>query len=233
MRKLSLWAKHHPAYARAIVVISHCLLIWIGYFLAIQLLERNIQLSPLLLYFFIGVFFIAGATYPRKKSGNYRKRKLYDLVVACCSFSLVICAVFQLNSPLSVYQNAQATTIEPSPYKYAEAKTLLEQFKNGEKTKFTSKEKRIIKKEFNYQLLQYAKAKLKGDKTSGEEVALIILACIAAVGLLYLVAALACTLSCNGSDAAAIIVAVLGTVAVIWGAVAVIRSIKKKHAKSS
>jgi len=81
-------------------------------------------------------------------------------------------------------------------------------------------------------LLQYTKAKLKGDKTTGEEIALIILTCIAAVGLLYLVAALACTLSCNGSDAAAIIVAVLGTVAVIWGAVAVIRSINRKHAKS-
>jgi uncharacterized membrane protein HdeD (DUF308 family) len=233
MRKLSLWAKHHPVYARIIIVISHCLLVWIGYFLGMQLSETGIELSPLWLYLFIGIFFITGATYPSKKSRNYFKRKLYDFMVACCSFFMVISVTYQLNTPASVYEPIQATTIaHPSPYKYVEAKKLLEQFKNGEKTKFNSKEKRIIKKEFNYQLLQYAKAKVTGDKTTGEQVALIILTCIAAVGLLYLLAALACTISCNGSDAAAIIVFVLGTAAIIWGLVAVIRSIRRKQKKS-
>ena len=228
MRKLSLWAKHHPVYARTIIIISHCLLFWIACFFASRLSARNIQLSPLLLYFFIAVFFITGATYPEKKSGNYRKRKLYDLVVVCCSFFMVICAVLQLNGGASRVDNAQATTIEPSHYKYGEAKKLLEQFKNGEKTRFTVKEKRIIRKEFNYQLLQYAKAKITRDKKSGDEAVLIILSCIAAVGLLFLLSALACSLSCNGSDAAAIIVGVIGTAAIIWGLIAVIRSIRRK-----
>lgn len=232
MRKLSLWAKHHPVYARTIIIISHCLLAWIGYFFAGKLTGSNIQLSPLLLYFFIAIFFITGATYPGKKPGNYRKRKLYDLVVVCCSFFMVICAASQLNGPTSLNENAQATTIEPSPYKYSEAKKLLEQFKNGEKTKFTVKEKRIIRKEFNYQLLQYAKAKITGNKKSGDDAVLIILACIAAVGLLFLLSALACSLSCNGSDAAAIVVAVIGTAAIVWGLIAVIRSIRRKKSNS-
>lgn len=233
MRKLSLWAKHHPFYARTIIVISRCLLICIGYFLGLQLLDKEITLSPLLLYLFIGVFFIFGATYPEKKQGNYKKRKLYDLVVACCGFFMVICGSYQLNAPVSIYEPVQATTIEkPSPYKYDEAKKLLEQFKSGEKTKFNRKEKRIIKKEFNYQLLQYAKAKITGDKSSGDQAALIILACIVAVGLLFLVMSLACTLSCNGSDAAAVVVGVLGLVAIIWGLIAVIRAINKKRPKS-
>lgn len=234
MRKLSLWAKYRPVYARTIIVISHCLLICIGYFLGMQLLENGIALSPLLLYLLIAIFFIAGATYPLKKPGNYNKRKLYDLVVACCGFFMVICSAYQLNAPVSINEAAQATTIEkPLPYKYDAAKKLLEQFKTGEKTKFTAKEKRIIKKEFNYQLLQYAKAKITGDKTSGDQVALIILACVAAVGLLFLVMSLACTLSCNGSDAAAVVVGVLGLVAIIWGLIAVIRGINKKRPKSS
>jgi uncharacterized membrane protein HdeD (DUF308 family) len=234
MRKLSLWAKHHPVYARTIIVFSHCILIWIGYFLGTQLSEKNIALSPLILYLFIGIFFVAGATYPSKKSGSYKKRKFHDLLVACCSFFMVICGTYQLNTPVSITETAYATTIEkPLPYKYDAAKKLLEQFKTGEKTKFTAKEKRIIKKEFNYQLLQYAKAKITGDKTTGEQVALIILTCVAAVGLLFLVASLACSLSCNGSDAAAIVVALLGTVAVVWGAVAVIRAIKRKRSKSN
>jgi len=234
MRKLSLWAKHHPAHARTIIIFSHCLLIYLGYFLGVQLLETNTVLSPLWLYLFIGIFFISGATYPSKK-GNYTKRKIYDLVVACCSFFMVLCLSNQLNTPVSVYETAHATTaVNPSPYKYAEAKKLLEQFKNGEKTKFTSKGKRIIRKEFNYQLLQYAKAKITGDKKSGEEAGLIILACIAAVGLFILLMGLACSLSCNGSDAAAIVVGVLGTAAIVWGLIALIRSIqrKKSHSKT-
>ena len=72
-----------------------------------------------------------------------------------------------------------------------------------------------------------------GKKADAEQVALIILACIAAVGLLYLVMALACTLSCNGSDAAAVIVAILGLAGIIWGLIAVIRAINRKKTKTS
>lgn len=234
MRKLSFWAKHHIVYARIIIVISHCLLIGIGYFLGKLALERNVALSPLLIYLLIGVFFLAAATYPSKHTNTYRRRKLYDLIVASCGFGLVILGAYQLNAPVSNYQSANATSVvKPSPYKYAEAQKLLEQFKTGEKTKFSSKEKRIIKKEFNYQLLQYAKAKVTRNKIDGEQTVLIILACIAAVGLLYLLAALACTLSCNGSDAAAVIVGILGTAAIIWGLVAAIRAITRKKAKTT
>lgn len=234
MRKLSLWAKHHPVSARIIIVFSHCLLVCLGYFLGVQLLETNISLSPLWLYLFIAIFFIAGATYPSGERRNYAKRKTYDLIVACCSFLMVLCVSNQLNAPMGISGTVQATTvINPSPYKYAEAKKLLEQFKNGEKTKFTSKEKRVIRKEFNYQLLQYAKAKVTGDKSNADTALLILLACIAAVGLFVLLAALACNISCNGSEAAALILFILGTAAIIWGLVKVIRSIQRKRIKSS
>lgn len=234
MRKLSLWAKHHPVYARTIIVFSHGILIWLGYFLGTQLSEKNIALSPLLLYLFIGLFFVAGATYPSKKTGNYRRRKFYDLLVACCSFFMVICGTYHLNTPDSVTETAYATTIEnPSPYKYDAAKKLLEQFKSGEKTKFTAKEKRIIKKEFNYQLLQYAKAKVTGHKSNAEAALLILLACIAAVGLFVLLSALACNISCNGSEAAAVIVFILGTAAIVWALVKIIHSIQRRKSKTT
>jgi hypothetical protein len=231
MRKLSLWAKCHPVQARITIIISRILLIWISYWLGTQLSKSGIALSPLWIYFFIAAFFIAGATYPSKRSSNnYGKRKLYDCIVACCGFFIVLSLVSQLNKPVPIYETAQATAFTtPSPYKYAEAKKLLDQFEKGEKTKFTAKEKRIIKNEFKYQLFQYAKAKITGNKTDGGQAALIILTCIAAVGLLFLVLSLACTLSCNGSDAAAVVVGILGTVAVVWGAVALIRSIQRKQ----
>lgn len=234
MRKLSVWAKHHPAYARIIIVISRCLLVLIGYFLGTQLIKSGNQLSPLWIYFFIGIFFITAASYPSDRSSKtYTKRKWNDLVVASCGFLIVVSMSNQLNKLFSVYENAYATkTIEPSRYKNPQAEKLLEQYKSGEKKTFSAKEKRIIKNEFKYQLGQYAKAKITGNKKEGDEVALIILACIAAVGLFFLLAGLACSISCNGSDAAAIVVFVLGTAAIVFGLVMLIKSIKRKRQKS-
>ena len=118
-------------------------------------------------------------------------------------------------------------------YKNPEAERLLKAFTNGEKQAFSKKEKRIIKDEFKYQLAQYAKAKLTGDKKGGDQTALIILTCIVAVGLIYLLAAIACNLSCSGSDAAAVIVLVVGLAAIIWGMVVIMRRINRGPRKAA
>ena len=233
MRNLSYWAKYHPVHARLIIAISHCLLACIAYFLGSQL---QTDLSALWMYLFIAVFFIARITYPsRQNRHNYRIRKWHDFVAAASGFFILIFFINQLDRPFSLHQNVQAAKrTEPTPYKYTEAKKLLEQFKTGEKTKFTTREKRIIKKEFKYQLGQYAKAKVTGKKANAEQVLLIILACIAAVGLLYLLAALACTISCNGYEALAVVVFLAGTAALVWGLIRIIRSINRKRpAKNS
>lgn len=231
MRNLSYWAKYHPVHARVIIVIARCALAVIAYFLGTQLLQFGTELSPLWIYLLIITFFAAGATYPSARNRkNYSTRKMYDLVIASCGFFIVLCLANQLNRPFVLLQNSQAAVrVDPSPYKYAEAKKLLEQFQKGEKTKFTAKEKRIIKKEFKYQLGQYAKAKALGRKANAEQVLLIIVACIVAVGLLYLLSGLACTIACNGADALAVVVFVVGAAAIIWGLIRVIRSIKRKR----
>lgn len=239
MRKLSFWAKHHPVSARIIIIISHTLLVWIGIFLGTQLSLSGIRFSSSWIYFLIVLFLIVVACYPRiKSSKNYLKRKLCDFIVAGCSFFLTVCFTNMLDQPFTFYQTAGATIdVKPSPYKYEEAKRLLEQFEKGEKTKFTAKEKRFIKKEFKYQLLQYGKSKITGNKNKEAETLPILLVCIAAVGLFFLVGSLACGIACNGSGAAAWIVFIIGTAGIIWGAIAAIRAIKRKHsgtkAKSS
>lgn len=234
MRSLSYWAKYHPAIARLIIVISRCLLFFIAWFLGEQLTIAAIDVSPLWLYFFLLLFFAACLLYPAKKSAaTYVHRKMCDFIVCISGFFMMICVTAQLYQPTPLYQNVRATVpIENPAYKYPEAEKLLKQFQNREKTTFSRKEKRIIRKEFNYQLLRYGKATVTGNKEAQSNAALIILAIVAAVGLLYLVLALACTLSCNGSDAAALIVALLGTAAIIWGLTAIIRSIKRKKASA-
>jgi len=231
MRKLSFWAKDHPVYARIIIVFSHITLVWMAYFLGRQLSASGIVLPLFWTYFLMTAFFVVVACYPYKKnSKNYFKRKLCDFIVTGCSFFLTVCFTTLLDKPFTLYQTANAAAeVKPSPYKYGEAKRLLEQFEKGEKTKFTGKEKRIIKKEFKYQLLQYGKAKLIGNKSEEGQALAILLVCIAAVGLFFLVGSLACGIACNGSEAAAWIVFILGTAGIVWGTIAAIRAIKRKH----
>ena len=54
---------------------------------------------------------------------------------------------------------------------------------------------------------------------------------IVAVGLLSLVASIACSLSCNGLDAAAVLVGIGGTALVVWLLMFVIRRIDGKKRK--
>ena len=229
MLQLSYWAKLHPVSARILIVISRCCLFVIAWFLGQQLIAAGIELSQLCIYLLILIFFTACAAYPGFRSvKNYVWRKTCDGVVATSGFLMVICFSAQLNTPIHVYEPAGATVpVTPPGYRYPEAQKLLEQFKSGEKTKFSAKEKRIIKEEFKFQLIRYGKAKITGNKKEGSDAVYIILACIAAAGLLMLVLSIACGLSCNGSDAAAVVVGVLGTAAVIWGLIAVINRIKR------
>jgi hypothetical protein len=233
MKQLSRWAKFHPAHARIIIVISHTLLIFLAFNLSKQVIQTGIQFSPLWLYGVLIAFFIAGMFYPRDKarSDNYAKRKTFDFTIALLGFFLFFFSANELNQPApSGLRASVPVTVEPV-YKNAGAEKLLNAFKTGEKTSFSKKEKRIIKQEFNYQLKKWVKAKVTGDKATASQALLILLSCIVAAGLIYLVASLACTLSCGGSDVAAVIVVVLGTAAVVWLLIRVIKSISRRSKK--
>jgi hypothetical protein len=130
-----------------------------------------------------------------------------------------------LNSTSPV--NASTFIKNPPAYKNPQAEKLLRAFKSGEKTKFTSREKRIIRKEFKYQLKKYGLEKITGNKSDAKQTLLIILTCTAAVGLFLLIASLACEVSCSGSDAGAILIVVLGTAGIVWGTLAIIRAINR------
>ena len=83
------------------------------------------------------------------------------------------------------------------------------------------------------QLKKLVTAKLSGDKEAGKRTGLIILAIIGALGLTLLLSSLVCSLSCGGSDAAAVIVGILGIAGIIWGTIALIKLIKRKHPKAN
>jgi hypothetical protein len=126
----------------------------------------------------------------------------------------------------SLYASVPANSILPKevkPYKSI-----------GEFNKSIKDEKgKLLKWKERRKLL---KAQIQGIKSSSDltptaKTLLTILSVIVAIGLLYLVAALSCSLSCNGSDAAAVLVGVGGTALVIFLVIIVIRGIYGKHKK--
>jgi hypothetical protein len=236
MRKLSYWGKMNPRKTHIIIVISHILLLLLGWYTGTLLSEAGISLPGILLLFFILYYLAAVFFYPAKNEktsiGSYRfyiKQKACDLSLAAAAWGMIICIANNKSAPYEYFQNSLASTIETVIVKEKPtASEILESLKYRDKSTLTKEEKRILKKEFRVQLKKYAVAKVTGDKKAGDNAGLIILAIVGALGLLILVGALACNISCNGGTGGAIAVALLGTAAVVIGLIAVIRSIKRK-----
>ena len=238
MRKISLWAKHHRPQAVGFLVLLKLTLALLAFYLGSSLADVNIKLSFSVFFVALVVLLIAAILYPTGKkrsnvSGNvfYKWQKSCDFIVAASSFTMIVTlANTNFATPINSAVNAATVIASPDPT----AEEILASLKHRDKSTLTKKEKRILKDEFKKQVKVYAVAKLKGHTSDAAKAGLIVLTIIGALGLLYLVAALACSLSCNGSDAAAVIVGILGLALVVWGSVALIRRIvrgpkQKRH----
>jgi hypothetical protein len=84
--------------------------------------------------------------------------------------------------------------------------------------------KKLLKK-------QVKEIKTAKDISQGGKIALIFLSILVALGLLYLLAALSCSIACNASGGLALVVAVLGTTGIIILLAFVIRAITGKKKK--
>jgi hypothetical protein len=239
MRKLSIWARQHPWKARIIIILSHILLLLLALVTGKELSLSTIQLPAYLLYMFVILFITAAFFYPSEKEKkslsrkiSYIKQKTCDFTLAAATFGMVVCISNEALNPVqSFYPVAAGSITSLPPNDKPTAQEILASLKHRDKSTLTRSEKRILKQELKEQLKVYVNAKLKGNKSEGGDAGLIILAIVGALGLLYVVAVLACNLSCNGSEGAAVTLAVLGTAAVIFGLIMVIRAIVRKSRK--
>lgn len=229
MKAISFWAKHNPWKARLFIVLIHILLATTGYWVGNEILSYNIQLPAFLLFVFILLFIAAAIVYPIKKKGNYFRQKICDFTLAASSFFMIVCLANNQNLPATIYNSISASSSVSTTLKKEKpmAEEILASLKHRDKSTLSKTEKRILKKEFKEQLKIYSIAKVKGNKKDAGDAGLIILAIVAALGLLYLVAAISCGIACNGADGAAVVVAVLGTAAVILGLILVIKRINR------
>lgn len=228
MKSISIWAYRHKWPARFIIVASFLILNCIGLFLGDALTASGTTISSIWIYA-ISFIFIAGfVTYPSRKQKKvyknyYSRQKTSDLILVSTTFLLIICFGNHYNlsknqSPFGfIYANAAEltsvnttptyeTSIEPSPKKKI---SLIKKWKNKLKENI-----RTIRREYK-------------DATPGERTALIVLSIVVALGLFLLVLSASCSLSCAGSDGAALVVALLGTGLVVFLLVRVIKRINR------
>lgn len=229
MKSISYWAKHNPRKARIIIALSHIVLILIACWVGFKIFLYDFKLPAFLLYLFVLMFFVAAAFYPPVKKKNYLRQKISDFTLAASTFCMIVCLANNQSVSTTIFNttiassNSSVTAAKEPPT----AEQILESLKFRDKSTLTKAEKRILKKEFKEQLKIYTKAKITGDKQKASDTGLIILAIMVALGLFTLLATLSCSLSCNGAEGAAIVVALLGTAAIILGLVLVIKRINR------
>jgi protein-S-isoprenylcysteine O-methyltransferase Ste14 len=219
MKRISYWASCHVKKAVRIIILLKVLLAALACYVGFTLYKMNLLLPAGEIYFTaVVVLLFVMAVYPKHKNFGYIRQVGCNFLLGLASFLTITSAV---NNGDKINNGVYANDIIKNPT----AQEILNSGKTREE--LTRREKRILKKEFFHQLKVYTKATLAGDKQKAAEAWKIIVAIVVFIGLLGLLAALACSLSCNGSEVAAILVGVLGLAGLLWALIAVIRRINK------
>ncbi len=244
MRKLSLWAKGHKKMARITIVVSFIALTALGIATGSLLSELGITLTAVTLLAFVAAYFTGVIFYPIKFfKGNqksttafYVRQKSCDWLLTAATFCMIVYFGNRPNeifnfSP-SVNATIPATALFPKDSSIKAYKTITAfkaSLKDETGKSFKLKERKKLLKE------QIGAIKKDKDMSNGGKVALIVLSVVVALGLLYLVAALSCSLSCGGSEGAAVLVMIGGAGLIVFLLVMAIRAIlgKKKKLKKT
>ncbi len=232
MYRISFWGRQHIWAARILIVVIYVLLNGTGWLLGEQLAANGIYLSQT--HFYIGTILVLAGffAYPFKKDKSlykhfYRFQKSCDALLVGGTFVLLVCLAQPQSLPQPwMGQQAHATTVvTPAPGEpSAQVKnSIFRKAANGV-IKWLGIDKAIQKKVAkNWQRLQH---EYRRSSDAGKA-ALIVLTILVAVALSLLVVGLACELSCNGSDAAAILVGVLGLGLIVFLSAKVINRISR------
>lgn len=235
MYQLSLWARNHVWQARLFIIVAYLLLNITGWLLGEQLAWNGIYLTQT--HFYIGTALVLAGffAYPSKKDKKnfkhfYRYQKSCDGLLASGTFVLIVC----LSQPQSLPQTSLGFSAQASNYTtvYPSAEKKHSIFRKAANTaiKWLGVNETAQKKISNN--WRQIKQEYKRSSTGGK-IALLLLTILVALALLYLVAGWACTLSCNGSEAAATLVGIFGTGLVVFLSIVVIRRIFRKPKKES
>jgi hypothetical protein len=238
VKKISYWAKKHIWQSRLIIILIYILLNVLGILTGKLLSELHVTIPQL--YFIACLVFTTALWiwYPGK--GNvkpgvashylYIRRKLFDFSLGAVTFLMIIYAannwehLFIKSDPVlasNIVHHPKDSAIKNNPL----IKNFIAIIKSKDVDKLSQREKlKLIKDQIK--TIKHDKETSKGEKTL-----LIILSVIIALGLLFGLAAISCSLSCSGSEALAIIVGLGGTVLIIFLLARVIKHISNPPPK--
>lgn len=226
MQSISLWAHRHRPYAITLIVVLKIAFVFLALSAGILLRQQQVILPGTASYVCVGMMILLYLYYPHFAK-KYRSRKRMEMAFLFFSFWGAAFWSNQFNPTLQSSSPVFAS-VHPIKVKKPTAQQIIESLKYRHKSSLTRVEKRILKKELKIQAKQYVSAKLSGDKEKARKTWLTLAVIVGALGILYLLAALTCTIACNGADGAAIAVAIIGFAGIIWGTIALIRRINKK-----
>jgi hypothetical protein len=212
MKRISFWASKNKTLTRIFFILAYIPLNILGLCLGNLLAESNLSFGPGYIY---SVFLLIIATvFLYNNQFNYYKRKLADFSLGLLTFAGICYYGNHINNSNPVFPFSGSTVaISLSNHSnLTEIKVL-----NPSKEKLSKKEFKTLRKNIRKQ---------KHD-ASGTNVLLIVLTILVALGLLYLLAALSCTIACNGSEALAWIVLLLGAFGIAFLTFRIIRRINK------
>lgn len=220
MQTLSRWANTHLWQARILIVGIHVLITILAIRLGLRLFLNDFHFSALARFFFIGIFLTAWIAYPLyQQRSNYARQKCTDFLLALGTFLMLTYVGNQLPYTLSLATSPTEAHATFSALKEKqEAKTALS-FKNVRKS---------IKSYFKNRI-----ASLQKERAEGNETLRITLIILGALGLLVLLAGLACSISCNGAEGVAIATFIVGLAGVVWLTIFLIRRISSKRRQNA
>jgi len=235
--KLSCWAKQHPWPSRIIIVLSHLLLTFFAIKTGSILYAKGITV-PGFLFLGAGLLFgLALMGYPTKTGGEskfskwqlYKRRKIADLTLISTTFIMMLLLGNNISNKIILpIENIFGTKAMACYVKVNGQAIEQPEVNNGDpahtnKFKFGLKEKRNNIKAKLGTFFDENDGMVPGGKTG-----LGILLIIGSIGLIFLIAALACELSCSGAEGAAVLVGVLGAAGVVFLIVKAIQMMGRK-----
>lgn len=238
MKKISLWAKNNKWQARFLIFGIYLLLNLLGITIGWMLNDMQISISVNAFLFFILLFLAGMFAYPVKSYSKntgisvYTRQKSCDFILAASTFCMILFIGNKyphlISNHSAGYTAANASVsfpVDSMKTSYEKMAAFSEKMKaeNGKQLSWKEK-KKLLKK-------QVKEIKASGEISPAGKVLLIILSVLVALGLLYVLAALSCSISCGGAEGLAIAVAVLGTGLIIFLLVRLIRSINRKTQK--
>lgn len=229
MRSISIWAYHHKTLARIYILSIYVLLNSLGLFTGDLFNSIGIIFNSLFVLIAILISILGIILYPLKRlkptyKNYYLRQKFADILLISATFLFIIYTGNSINNRGKSITSSYAAAIW-NTY----SNTAVNHIKFDITAKTPSFSKKQQRKHFRTFVRQIRK-KYK-ESTKGQRTLYIILAIIAAGGLIVLLGGLACSIACGGSEAFAYLVFFTGLGGIIFALVKLIQHINRGKPK--